>query len=76
MYNIILEKKWNDFLNWMFEYDLLFSRQSPTWLINKEIGGVFLHISRKENNKNVYYFDPILKGLIYYILFFLLHYVI
>lgn len=65
MANLVLEKKWNYFLNWMFRLDLILYKTLPSWMINKDVGGLFLHVSRIENDKNVYFFNQILIVLIY-----------
>ena len=48
----------------MFKLDLILNKSLPSWIINKDIGGLFLHVSRTENDKNVYFFDQILAVLI------------
>lgn len=67
MANLNLEKKWNKFLNWMFKLDLILYKTLPSWIINKDVGGLFLHVSRIENDKNVYFFNQILLVLIYWL---------
>lgn len=55
--NLILEQNWNRFLDWMFRLDLLLYKNMPSWIINKDVGGLFLHVNRLNIDKNVYFFN-------------------